>query len=100
MTALRRWLCKLGLHVWRISDMNGPVDVLKCERCGRGKEVADGKTLPPVVQITPGWQEWAEKLRKAIRTCRHDASHVREGGSGPWACSMCGRLLNDDGSER
>lgn len=94
-----RFLCWAGWHEWRISDMNGAVDVLKCERCGREKEVCDGKTLPPVVEITPGWQERAEKLRETVRTCRHPLPHdwTREAGRFCW---NCGRLLNEDGSER
>lgn len=94
---LSRAMCWFGRHDWRISDMNGPVDVLRCERCHREKEVVDGRTLPPV-RIVPGWQGRKARLAKTIRTCKHDGDRMRNDG-GRWFCANCGRYLNDDGSE-
>ena len=48
--------------------------------------------------ITPGWQERAQRLRETIRNCQHQGEKKRN-GDGQLFCADCGRHLNDDGSE-
>lgn len=48
--------------------------------------------------ITPGWQERADELRKLIRDCQHTGGRERN-EQGQLFCADCGRWLNEDGSE-
>ncbi len=88
MTALLRWL----LDIWhRVLDVVLGLIVLGCMLAIYGLDLASG-----------AWGRflcWAGIRRERGESCRHLVI-LEEIKTGRQLCCDCGRLLNDDGSER
>lgn len=49
--------------------------------------------------LSPGWQDRAEKLREVIRTCKHKGKQLRNVDNGRPFCANCGLYMDGDGTK-